>query len=403
MKYTHKEDFPIFKNNPGLIYLDSGATAQKPQKVIDDIKYFCEHSYANIHRGKYDLSLFSTQMIENARSKIAYFLGTSADNLSFTKNATEGSNLIANGLFEYLLNKKEEFEIVCCIADHHANFLPWLARCKKNNINIQFVYPDKNGIFEEKSFLNSINKKTKVMILPHVSNVTGQIFPINSIKKQLPDDVFVIADLSQSVPHIPVNFDKMNIDGGFFTGHKLGAGGVGGLLLSSKLSALLSPLLLGGDIIKNVSTTEYSLINAPEVFESGTPPIENILGLQSAVEYIDSVGGIQSIRNHEKELIAYGISLLEKNLPEWGIIGPKNENERSGNITIQHQKIHHEDIGIFLAEKNICVRTGFHCANPFHEAINSKGTIRMSFWIYNTKEDIEKCIKAIEKAQKILL
>lgn len=397
---SYKNDFPIFAQNPSLIYLDSGASAQKPKYVLDSVHEYSQKFYANIHRGLYSLSLISTEKVENIRDKTAKFLGAAPHQLIFTKNGTEASNILVNGFSEIFLEENDE--IIIAVSEHHANFLPWQIACAKKNAHFIVIHPDSNGVFCAEDFTSKFSSKTKAVVFAHVSNVTGQIFPIQKIVEAAKKyNIFTVLDACQSVPHLPFDFTALGIDAAFFTGHKFGAGGTGGLLLSERLIGKFPPLLWGGDIVEDVTENSYTLLPAPAYFESGTPPIENIIGLGAAIEYIENIGGMEKIRKHEFEILEYGLEKIKENLPHWKLVGPNSAEIRSGNISLYHPTIHHLDIGMMLADKNIAVRTGFHCANPLHHFLQCAGTVRASIWIYTTKEDIDAFIQALIEIENI--
>lgn len=399
---NHKKDFPVFKSNPDLVYLDSAATAQKPQKVIEDTAYFSANNYANIHRGSYKLSLNSTQLYEETREMVAKFFDVNEDSCIFTKNGTEASNIFVSGFCKKYLKKDDE--VVISVLEHHALFVPLLKECKRVGAILKVVHPKDKYVFTVEDFEKECSEKTKLIAFTHVSNVTGQILPVKEIvnlaKKY---NAYTVVDACQSAPHIPFLFNNFGIDAAYITGHKFGAGGTGCLFLSERLKNNIEPLLLGGNIITDVTEENYELLPQPQVFETGTPAIENIIGLKSAIEYLESIGGMKAIAKHEKELIEYGIIEIKNKLPHWEIIGPTNHNERSGNISLYHEKIHHTDVVMILAKNNIAVRTGFHCANPYHHFLGIKGSIRASFWIYSTKEDIDKFVDKLIDIEKMFL
>lgn len=398
---NYKKFFPVFSHHPNLIFLDSGASSQKPEKVLSEVKNFSEISYANIHRGNYRLSQEATKKYDAVRGKVAKFVGTREKNIIFTKNGTEASNIFAHGFSENFLEKGDE--ILIPISEHHANMLPWMRSAEKIGAQIIWIEPNEDGVFTLKDFEKNISSKTKIIAFSHVSNVTGQIFPVQEIAKTAKEkNIFTMLDACQSVPHMGFNFEKLGVDAAFFTGHKFGAGGTGGLILSEKFFNAFSPLLIGGDIVESVSKESYTLMDQPERFETGTPAIENIVGLGSTIDFLeDQAGGMENIFKHEQELVHYAMEQLESKLPSWNLVGPK-EN-RSGNITLVHPKIHHEDVGILLSEKNICVRTGFHCAHPLHKFLDCSGTVRASFWIYNEKHEIDALINALQEIEEMFV
>jgi cysteine desulfurase/selenocysteine lyase len=399
---NYKKDFPIFKSNPELVYLDSAATAQKPQKVIEDTSYFSANNYANIHRGAYKLSLESTNLYEETRNIVSNFFDVSPDGCIFTKNGTEASNIFISGFVKKYLKKDDE--VVISVLEHHALFVPLLKACKDSGAKLRVVHPKDKYSFTVEDFEKECSEKTKLIAFTHVSNVTGQILPIKEItllaKKY---DSYTLVDACQSAPHIPFLFNEFGVDSAYVTGHKFGAGGTGCLFLSDRLKNNIDPLLLGGNIIIDVTEENYELLPSPQCFETGTPAIENIVGLKSSIDYMNSIGGIKTIEKHEKELLKYVINEIKTKLPNWEIIGPTNHNERSGNISLYHKQIHHTDVVTILAKNNIAVRTGFHCANPYHHFLDIKGSIRASFWIYSTKEDIDKFIDQLVYVEKIFL
>jgi cysteine desulfurase/selenocysteine lyase len=419
-----KSHFPLFQNNPDLIFLDSAASSQKPKCVLDAVQNFAEKNYANINRGAYSLSFNATQQFENARKNIATFLGVLPENFVCTKNGTEASNIFAKGFAENFLQKDDE--ILIPISEHHANILPWMRACQESGAKIVWVSPDENTVFSPEHFAEKISAKTKLITFAHVSNVTGQIFPIQEITQLIQkfsgknnQKIFTFLDACQSIPHIPIDFETAGVDAGFFTGHKLGApSGTGGLFFSQKFSGIFqnqsqesknknqkkfSPLILGGDIVEDVNEETYFLQNFPHSLEAGTPNIEGFIGCSEAVNFLEKIGR-KKIFSHEKKLTKYALEQFAKHLPKWEIIGEKNPekiNTRIGNISFYHPNIHHADVGSFLAEKNIAVRTGFHCANPLHHFLNISGSVRASFWIYTQKEDIDALIKELVEIEKI--
>ncbi|HID91495.1 TPA: aminotransferase class V-fold PLP-dependent enzyme [Candidatus Gracilibacteria bacterium] len=410
---NYKKDFPIFKNNPNLIFLDSAASSQKPLKVLEDVKYFCENNYANVHRGAYSLSLQSTESIETARTDIAKFFGTQAKNLVFTKNATESSNIFISGIVQHI--QSEHIEILMPVSEHHSSLLPALAHTKNpqnlSKITVKYIYPNASGIFTEDDFEKNITKNTQLIICAHISNVTGQIFDIKKISNIIKNkqniyknNIYFAVDASQSAPHVQINFDalsKISCDAMFITGHKIGAGGIGALLLSDTMSRILPQYSVGGGIVKDVHEQEYSLLESPTRFEAGTPSIENIVGFQSAIKYLENIT-FKKIQHHEEKLMKYALEQFAKKIPHFIIIGDKNiTKNRSSLISFYHKNIHHSDIAILLAEKNIAVRAGMHCANPLHHYLHSKGTVRASFWIYNDISDIDALISGLQEIEQM--
>ncbi|MEI7511393.1 MAG: cysteine desulfurase [Candidatus Peregrinibacteria bacterium] len=390
-----KSHFPIFKNRPNLTYLDSGASAQKPECVLNAIKDFAENGYANIHRGYYALSLNATQKYEEARETVAHFFGVTPAEIVFTKNGTEAANLFVSAWGKYLTTGDE---VLLPLSEHHANFVPWLRLREERGIVLKFVEPDQHGVFTLNDFTKQISIKTKAIAVAQVSNVTGQIFPIAQLAELAHQNGSIIfVDICQSAPHFAIDLKKMGVDAAFFTGHKLGAGATGGLFAKMEILETLSPLLVGGDSIIEVTTEGYTLLPPPERFESGTPALENIVGLSTAIQFLQEHQREEKLRKHEIHLLSLLQTGLQK-IPDIHIIGPQNIQERSGLISFYHENIHHSDISMYLAEHDICVRSGFHCANPLHQFLGIPGTVRASVWMYNTEEDIEKFLQELGNA-----
>ncbi len=404
-----KQFFPVFSHHPELIFLDSAASVQKPEAVLEAVKNFSEKSYANISRGNYPLSLAATDAFEKARKNVSEFLGAENSTLIFTKNGTEASNIIANALkdkTQKFLEKDDE--ILMPVSEHHATIVPWQKACEEAGAKITWVYPNsKTGEISEKDFAEKISDKTRYIVFAHVANVTGQIFPAKKIQELAEkNNITTICDACQSVPHLPFHFEELGLDVAFFTGHKIGAGGTGGLLFSQKFLENfpeISPLLYGGDMIRDVTENGFEMQKFPENFEAGTPPIEHIIGLSAAVDFLkNEAGGMQYVSAHTQNLVKYALENFQKFLPNWKIVGPLTSEKRSGNFSFYHPNIHHADVGEYLGAKNIAVRTGFHCANPLHHHLKISGTVRASFWVYSEKSEIDVLIKILQEIEQIL-
>lgn len=398
-----KSLFPVFSHHPELIFLDSGASVQKPKYVLDAVRNFSEKNYANIHRGAYELSFEASAQFEQARKKIAEFLGSTQKNLILSKNGTEASNMIAHILEELYIKKGDE--ILISISEHHSNILPLKRIAEKKGAKIIWVTPEnfEQGITPH-DFEQKITEKTKIIAFAHISNVTGQIFPVSEISALAKkNNIITVLDACQSVPHLKFHFQEMGVDFAFFTGHKLGAGATGGFLFSDTQGQYIqekqvSPCIVGGGIVEDVTETQTSFRKFPENFEAGTPNIEAVVGLGAAVDFLAT----QPYEQHGKEIVAYALEQFQKNLPHWKIVGPTDATIRSANISFYHENIHHLDISAYLSEKNIAVRGGFHCANPLHHFLKISGTTRASFWIYTEKADIDALISALREVEEIL-
>ena len=398
-----KSYFPIFTAHPGLIFLDSSASAQKPKVVLDAVREVHEKKYANIHRGLYSLSLEATQLYDNARKTVAKFFGADAEEIVFTKNGTEAANLFVHSFGKQFLQKGDE--VVLTLAEHHANFVPWLRLREENGIILKFVEPDKTGTFSVADFEKCISKNTKVVTFPHVSNVTGQIFPVEKIR-ELAGSVGArtFLDICQSASKLPINLNKIEVDAAFFTGHKMGAtGGTGGLYCQKKLLEELPPFLLGGDMVDTVSAEAFTVQKGPQKFEAGTPSIAETVGLAKACDFLKEQG-IAEAEKHDQELVEYALEVFQKELPHLRIIGPTLSKERSSLIAFSHPEIHPHDIAQFLDGKSICVRSGLHCAEPIHQHMKlNNGSVRASFWLYNERKEIDLLVDALQECETIFL
>lgn len=398
-----KSLFPLFTAHPDLVFLDSAASAQKPQKVLDAVQEVHTKKYANIHRGLYSLSLEATALYDAARKTVAQFFGANPEAIVFTKNGTEAANLFVSSWGGHFLKAGDE--VVLTLAEHHANFVPWLRLREKKKIILRFVEPDKNGVFSVEDFSKQLSRKTKLIAFPQVSNVAGQIFPVAEITALAQEkNIMTFLDICQSAPKMQVDLGQLGVDAAFFTGHKMGApGGTGGLYCRKELLETMPPFLLGGDMVDTVSTEIFTLQPAPQKFEAGTPAIAEVIGLAAACDFLTEIGW-QNIQKHTQELVTYTLKLFAEKLPNWSIIGPENPENRCGLIAFTHPQIHPHDIAQFLNTKQICVRSGLHCAEPLHQFLKLKnGSVRASFWLSNEKQDCERLIAALMQGEELFL
>ncbi len=377
-----RNDFPFLKR--GIIYFDNAASSQKPRQVIDAIKEFYEMHYANVHRGIHKLSEEATDAYEKARENIARFINAQPDEIVFTKNSTEALNLIAYSIFKTF----PESTIVSTVMEHHSNFVPWQQLCKEHGWPFKVLKINREG----KLLFENIGD---VFAITHASNVLGTINDLKAIKEDIGDKILV-GDGSQAVPHLKVDVKKMDIDVYAFTGHKmLGPTGIGVLYVKSDLLKRLKPFLYGGDMIARVYIDKTIFAEPPARFEAGTPMIAQAIGLSKAVDYLKSIG-MDNVRKHEIGLLNYAMKRMEE-VKGLEIIGPDDVNERTGLIAFNINGFHPHDIASFLDKHNIAVRSGMHCAHPLHDFLGLKGSVRASFYIYNTKEEIDRFIEALQK------
>ncbi len=394
-----KKDFPILENRK-ITYLDSGATTQKPIQVINAIKEYYEHNNANPHRGAYSLSVEATQIYEDTRTKIAKFINArNREEIIFSKNATESLNLIA---YSYGLdNLKPNDEVVLSIMEHHSNLVPWQKVCKQTESKLNYMYINSNFEISDKEIENKITDKTKIVGITHVSNVLGTI---NSVKKIIKlahkKGAVVVVDASQSIQHMQIDVQDLDADFLVFSGHKMLAPlGIGVLYGKKELLNKMTPFLMGGDMIEYVYEQETTFAPLPNKFEAGTQNVEGVIGLGAAIDYIQKIG-YNRIQEIEKELVSYARKELSK-LDFLTLYMTPNEENHSGVISFNINGVHPHDVASILDSENVCIRSGNHCAQPLMRFLGIDSTCRASFYLYNTKEDVDNLVKALNKAYEM--
>lgn len=393
MENNFKKDFKIL--NKDIVYLDSGATNQHPQKVLKSVVSYYENENANPHRGSYSLSVKATNVFEGGREKVAKFLNCkSANEIVFTKNATESLNLIAHG-FEDKLTKKDE--IVLSILEHHSMIVPFQRLSQKTGAKLKYMYLTDYNI-DPKEIERKITKNTKIVGISLVSNVLGCITPVEKIvKKAHSVGAKVVVDISQSIAHMPFDVQKYDADFVVFSGHKMFAPlGIGVLFGKLNLLNEMPPFLLGGDMIEYVYEDTATWAEVPHKFEAGTQNVGGVVGLAAAIDYIESIG-YKNIEKHEKEVFEYAYKKL-KNLKFLNVFAPSKKEERTSVLSFNISGIHAHDTASILDMKNIFVRAGNHCAQPLLRYLGLDSTVRASFSIYNTKEDVDKLVDALKFA-----
>ncbi len=392
-----RKDFPILSrkiNGKLLVYLDSAATSQKPIAVINALKEFYEKHNANVHRAVHTLSQEATELYDGARQKIASFVNADFEEIIFTKNATESINLILYGWAAK--NMKAGDEIISTVMEHHSNIVPWQS-LQKNGIKLKFVDIDEDGNLNLDQYENLLTSKTKLATFTHVSNVLGTINPVKKMVKMAHDHgALALVDGAQSVPHMPVDVHDLDCDFLVFSGHKmLGPTGIGCLYGKRKILDEMDTFLLGSDMIKEVKLHETTFREAPWKFEPGTPNFADAFALGVAVDYLNGIG-MKNVQQHEQEIAKY--ALKEMSIDGLTIYGPK---ERSGVISFNLGDIHSHDISSLLDGDGIAVRSGHHCAQPLMTRLGIASAARASFYIYNTKKEVDALVSSLERAKKV--
>ena len=393
---TIKKDFPIFTNKK-ISYLDSGATTQKPIQVINAVEEFYQRYNANPHRGAYSLSVEATEQYENTRTKIAKFINAKhREEIIFSKNATESLNLIA---YSYGLdNLKKDDEVVISIMEHHSNLVPWQKMTKQTGSKLNYMYINENYEIPDEEIENKITDKTKIVGITHVSNVLGTI---NNVKKVIKyahkKGAIVIVDASQSIPHMKIDVQDLDADFLVFSGHKMLAPlGIGVLYGKREILNKMTPFLMGGDMIEYVYEQDTTFATLPNKFEAGTQNVEGVIGLGAAIDYIENLG-YDKIQEIENEVTSYARQELSK-LNYLTLYTTPNEKNHSSVISFNIKGVHPHDVASILDSEGVCVRSGNHCAQPLMRFLGIDSTCRASFYIYNTKDDVDKFVKALDKA-----
>lgn len=392
------EDFPVLKEKNGerIVYLDSGATTQKPKSVIEAVEKYYKEENANPHRGAYKLSMVATEVYENAREKVKNFIGAeNSCEIIFTKNSTEAFNLLAMSFGMNFIEKGDE--IVISIAEHHSNLIPWQNVARAKGAVLKYMYVDENGELTDEEIKSKITDKTKLVSVTGVSNVLGIINPIEKIIKYAHEKgAKVIIDGAQLVPHRKVDVQKLDADFLIFSGHKMLAPmGIGVLYGKKEILNDMPPYIFGGDMVEYVYEDNATFAPLPAKFEGGTQNVGAAAGLAAAIDYLEELG-MDNVEQIEKELTAYALERF-KELPYIKIYGTSDVDKKEGVISFEMEGVHPHDVSSILDNYNIAVRAGNHCAQPLMRFYDVNSTTRASFYFYNTKEDIDRLIEGLEK------
>ncbi len=394
-----RKDFPLLENRD-IAYLDNAATTQKPIQVINAVKEFYEKYNANPHRGAYTLSVEATEVYENTRTKISKFTNAKhREEIIFSKNATESLNLIA---YSYGIdNLKKDDEVVISIMEHHSNLVPWQKVTKITGSTLKYMYINTNYELYDEEIESKITDKTKIVGISHVSNSLGTI---NNIKKIIKyahkKGAKVLVDASQSIPHMKIDVQELDADFLVFSGHKMLAPlGIGVLYGKRELLNKMNPFLMGGDMIEYVYEKDTTFAPIPNKFEAGTQNVEGVVGLGAAIDYIKKIG-YDEIKKIENELLTYARQKLSK-LDYLDIYLTPDEKNHSGVISFNIKGIHPHDVASILDSEGVCVRSGNHCTQPLMRFLGIDSTCRARFYFYNTKEDVDRLVEALNKAYDI--
>ena len=391
-----KKDFPLLQNR-NITYLDSGATTQKPRQVLDAVSKYYENYNANAHRGAYSLSIEATEEYEKARAKVAKFINARySEEIIFSKNATESLNLFANSYGRD--NLKSGDEVVISIMEHHSNLVPWQRVCHDTGSTLKYMYINDEYELTDDEIEAKITDNTKIVGIIHASNVLGTVNDVKKIIKYAhKKGAIVMVDVSQSIPHTKIDVQDLDADFIAFSGHKILAPmGVGVLYGKRELLNKMNPFLVGGDTIEYVYEQNTTFAPLPNKFEAGTQNIGAVIGLGAAIDYIQNIG-YDTIHQIEKKIVSYARQELSK-LDYLTLYMTPHEENHSSVISFNIKGVHPHDVASILDSDGICVRSGNHCAQPLLRYLGVDSTCRASFYIYNTKEDVDKLVKSLNKA-----
>ena len=396
------QDFPILDqkvNGERLAYLDNAATAQKPQQVIDSLVHFYEHDNANVHRGVHTLAERATEQYEAARTKVQHFINAKDHNeIIFTKGCTDGLNLVAATYGEQ--NIHEGDEIVITIMEHHSNLIPWQQLAIKKHATLKYIELTPDGTLDMEDAKRKITDRTKIVSVAHASNVLGTVNPLKELAKIAHEHgAVIVGDGAQSVPHMPVDVQDLDVDFYAFSGHKMmSPTGIGALYGKADLLRAMPPYQYGGEMINTVHRDETTFADIPFKFEAGTQNIAGAIALGTAVDYLEEIG-MKNVEKKEQEIVNYVLPKLEA-LPYITVYGPQDPAQHTGVIAFNMDNLHPHDVATALDAEGVAVRAGHHCAQPLMEALGVSATTRASFYFYNSKKDADQLINAIKATKE---
>ncbi len=398
-----KKEFPIFKRilhgNKPLVYLDSAATSQKPQVVLDAILNYYENHNANVHRGIHVLGDESTKLFYASRETVAKFFNAESQELILTRNTTEAINLVSYAWGDKNIKKGDV--ILTTEMEHHSNIVPWQQLSKRTGCEVQYIKVKDDGMLDLEDFEKKLTKKVKLVAVVHVSNSLGTINPVKEMAVKVHKvGALMLVDGAQSAPHLPIDFKDINCDFYAFSGHKmLGPMGIGGLLVKKDVLLSMDPFLFGGGMIDTVSFEETTFAQLPDKFIAGTPDVAGVVGLARACEYLTTLN-MNKVHKQDSELVSYALSKLA-NIPQVTVIGPKDTTHRCGGVAFIYNGVHAHDVAQILDTEGVAVRSGHHCTMPLHQKFGWSSSTRASFSVYSSKDDIDALVSAIEKVKTV--
>jgi cysteine desulfurase/selenocysteine lyase len=396
-----KPDFPLLAASPGLHYLDSAATSQKPRAVLDAMRDYYERDNANPHRGAYALSGRATDRYHAARERVARFLGVGdSARLVFTRGTTESLNLVASSWGR--ANVQAGDELVVTGMEHHANFVPWQQLAIERGARLRVCEVTADGRVDLDCLAGLVGERTRVVAFNHVSNALGTINPVREIarvaRERSGGRALVVCDGAQAVPHLAVRVDELDVDFYAFSGHKMcGPTGIGGLWARREVLEAMPPFHGGGDMIEWVDLEQSTYAALPHKFEAGTPNIAGAVGLAAAADYLAGIGR-DRILAHERSLIAYAVERMGE-IPDLRILGPRDLSERSGVVSFTLADVHPHDLATILDSEGVAIRAGHHCCQPLMKCLGVGSTARASFYLYNTPAEVDALVDALHKAR----
>jgi cysteine desulfurase/selenocysteine lyase len=398
-----RADFPILQrhvNGRPLIYLDNAATTQKPRQVIDSLVDFYSNTNANVHRGVHTLSVESTDLYEAARERVAHFVGAaSPEELVFVRNTTEAVNLVAVCWGRDQLKPGDE--ILATTLEHHSNLVPWQRVAQETGARIRLVHLTPDGTVDMEDLRQMLSPRTRVVAIAHASNVLGTITDLAEVSEMAHRvGAIVVADGAQSVPNVPTDVSQLGVDFLAFSGHKmLAPTGIGGLWGRRELLEQMPPFLGGGGMIREVFEDRATWAPLPEKFDAGTPNIADAIAFGVAVDYLTGLG-MDAVRAHEVDVAGYALERLSA-IPDVSVYGPRDPTQRTGVVSFNLEGVHPHDAGTVLDEAGIAVRAGHHCCQPLHRLLDVAATLRASFYIYNSRDEVDALVDALETARRL--